>query len=220
MQSLLEACQNLSSTKWGAEACKCIGASRSVAKHTQPLYLHAWTAQCRNWCLTFLFFLLLHCAFAERLPPRCQVTFRGHGLVRADWGWLGLAVAHARRVGLVLRRGRHGGRAAERRSSSRTGYRGLRAIAGCCGVAAAWARRVGLQAAQERGHFVTSQRSERKNRRPARRRGAAGGLGRRARSRTRLQLAAQRELRGARGLDVQSAGAGAVHYGLANNATW
>jgi hypothetical protein len=147
--------------------CRCLQVYWSQPQRDQihtAVSLHAQTAQCRGWRLTFLFFLLLHCAFAERLPPRCQVTFRRHGLVRADRGWLGLAVAHARRVGLVLRCGRHGGRAAERRSSSRTEYRGLRTIAGCCGVAAAqggpaeWACRRHRNGATLRRRSVASAR--------------------------------------------------------------
>lgn len=141
----------------------------------------AWTAQlCARAAalgaerrVTFLFFLLLHCALAEGLPPRGQVSSRGHGLVRWDWSGLGLAVAHARRVGMVLRRGRHGRRATERRSSLCAEYRGLRTMPVCCGVSAIQGGpAVGLQAAG-RGHSVTSQRSERKNRRPA---GLAGML--------------------------------------------
>jgi hypothetical protein len=117
--------------------------------------------------VTFLFFLLLHCALAEGLPPRGQVSSRGHGLVRCNWRRLGLAVAHARRVGVVLRRGRHDRRAAERASSLSAEYRGLRTMPVCCGVSASQGGpAVGWQAAG-RGHSVTSQRSERKNRRSA-----------------------------------------------------
>lgn len=75
--------------------------------------------------LTFLFFLFLDCALAEGPPPRGQVTSCGHGLVRWERRGLGLAVAHARRVGLVLHSSRHGTQAAERRSSS------AQNIAGC-----------------------------------------------------------------------------------------
>lgn len=69
---------------------------------------------------------------------------------------------------LVLRRSRHDKQAAEGRSSSGAECRWLRMIAACCGVeviqggSAEWACR-----RHRNGATVTSQRSERKNRRPA-----------------------------------------------------
>lgn len=115
-----------------------------------------------------MFFLFFHGAFAERLPPRGQVALCGHGLVRGKWSGLRLAIAHARRVRLVLRRSRHGRQAAEGCSSSGAEYRGRRMIAARCGVEAIqggpveWACRRHWD-----GATVTSQRSERKNGRPA-----------------------------------------------------
>ena len=77
-----------------------------------------------------------------------------------------------------------------------------------------WTRRVGLQAAQERGHFVTSQRSERESRRPARRgvvQQEALGAGRGAERGCSWQLGGSCAARV--DVDVQSAGAGAVRCG-------
>ena len=70
---------------------------------------------------------------------------------------------------------------------------------------------MGLQAAQERGHFVTSQRSERESRRPARRvvvQQEALGAGRGAERGCSWQLGGSCAARV--DVDVQSAGAGAV----------
>lgn len=118
---------------------------------------------------TFLFFLFLDCALAEGLPPRSQVTPRRHRLVRWHWSGLRVAVTHARRMRVALHRSRHGRRAAERRSSLCA--RISRAVNDRCVLRSrsnpGWARRVGLQAAEERGHSVTSQCSKRRSRRPA-----------------------------------------------------
>jgi hypothetical protein len=79
---------------------------------------------------------------------------------------------------------------------------------------------VGLQAAEERGHSVTSQRSKRRSRRPARlavvlqeavgaevraERRCRGSLGGCSAARAGVRACSRREL---------------VHYGLVNNATW
>jgi hypothetical protein len=83
--------------------------------------------------LTFLVFLLRR-SFAELPPPRSQVALSGGRLRSLECGGLRLSIAHARRVGVGLR-ARHGRRAKECRSSSVSGFRGLRAAAVRCEVA-------------------------------------------------------------------------------------